>query len=364
MDKLIIIPAYKPDDRLTEVCRALSATYPVLVIDDGSGKEFDRVFENTSEFATVLRYEVNRGKGGALKYAYSRTEELFPDINYIITADADGQHTAQDIAKVATEVEAHGGLVLGSREFTGEIPLRSRFGNTLTRWVFRFASGVKVRDTQTGLRAFGKEYLGEFASLKGDRYEYEMTQLMYCAEKNIEIHEVTIETIYENENETSHFNPLWDSLKIYRIIYLNSPILKYITSSVIAFIIYYVMVLLLTNFIFTGEVLFEKPEFLRKVLTPVDLATGISWIVSSFTNFLLNKYFAFRSKNKFLPALGEYYSLAAVSFAVKNFVLLKLFYEVIGIPLWIAVPISELGMYIVNYIVQKKFIFKKQSKKD
>jgi len=362
MDKLIFIPAYKPDCRLTELCRKLADEYRVLVVDDGSGTECDEVFDNTAKFATVLRYEKNRGKGGALKYGFSKIPELFPEVEYIITADADGQHTPNDIAKVASAVIENGGLVIGSREFTGKVPPRSAFGNSVTRLVFRFASGAKVRDTQTGLRAFGKEYLGEFSSLKGDRYEYEMTQLMHCAEKKIPISEVAIETIYENDNETSHFNPLKDSLKIYKVIYLNSPILKYITSSLVSFLIYYVLVLVLKNFVFTGDVLFEKPEFLRKALTPVDLATGLSWVVSSFVNFMINKNFAFRSNEKFLPALGEYYSLAIVTYAIKNFVLLKFFYEVVGIPLWIALPISEIAMYVVNYIVQKKFIFKKNKK--
>jgi len=360
MDKLIFIPAYKPDERLVGICEKLYDSYRVLVVDDGSGPDFDKVFEDTAAFATVLRYEKNRGKGGALKYGFTMITELFPDVEYVITADADGQHTPQDIAKVADAVQEKGGLVLGSREFVGKVPARSAFGNSLTRLVFRFASGVKVRDTQTGLRAFGKEFLEEFSTLKGDRYEYEMTQLMYAARKNIPISEVPIETIYENDNESSHFNPLKDSFKIYKVIYFNSPILKYITSSLISFLIYYILVLLLKKYVFTGDVLFEKPEFLRKVLTPVDCATLISWIISSFINFMLNKNFAFRSKTKFLPALGEYYSLAAITYAVKNFVLLKFFYEVLHIPLWIAVPISELGMYVVNYLVQKKFIFKKK----
>ncbi|MBQ9879884.1 MAG: glycosyltransferase, partial [Clostridia bacterium] len=76
MDKLIFIPAYKPDHRLPELCSKLSGSYSVLVVDDGSGKEFDGVFESTAEYAKVLRYEKNRGKGGALKYGYSRIPEL------------------------------------------------------------------------------------------------------------------------------------------------------------------------------------------------------------------------------------------------------------------------------------------------
>ncbi len=361
MDKLVLIPAYKPDMRLAQLCEKLSGDYDVLVVDDGSGTEFDEVFGKTSLYATVLRYEKNRGKGGALKYGFSKIAELFPQAEYIITADADGQHTPEDIGKVADEVPSSGGLVLGSRAFTGKVPLRSAFGNSLTRVIFRLASGAKVRDTQTGLRAFGKDLLDEFSTLKGDRYEYEMTQLMYAAQKKIPIKEVDIETIYEDNNASSHFNKFKDSFRIYKVIYSNSTVLKFITSSLVSFVLYYILVMLLTNFVFTGDTLFEHPAFLKKLITPVDFATGLSWIASSFLNFMLNKNWVFKLKKKFALALGEYYSLAIITFVLKNFVFLKLFYEVLRIPLWLSVPMSELGMYVLNYFIQKKFIFKKKN---
>ena len=359
MEKLIFIPAYKPDGRLTELCRKLSGTYSVLVVDDGSGKDFDAVFESTADFATVLRYEKNRGKGGALKYGFSKIPELFPDADYIITADADGQHTPEDIAKVAERVKETGGLVLGSRKFTGKVPARSAFGNTLTRFVFKVASGASVRDTQTGLRAFGKEYLERFSTLKGDRYEYEMTQLMYCAAEKIPMTEVDIETIYENDNETSHFNPLKDSFKIYKVIYLNSTFLKFITSSVVAFLIDFLLYLFLTNAVFTKEYLVETPEFFKNLLTSASVSMVLAWIVSSFVNFLLNRNWAFRSDKRFITAMAEYYSLAIVSMLIKAFVITPLL-KLMHIPNVLTYLIANVAMYVINYVVQKKFIFKKK----
>ena len=365
MNKLIFIPAYKPDARLTELCRSLSGTYHVLVVDDGSGSEFDGVFSSTEEFATVLRYKKNRGKGGALKYGYSKIKELFPDAEYVITADADGQHTPDDIAKVADMVECEGGLVLGSREFTGKVPARSAFGNSLTRFVFRIASGKKVRDTQTGLRAFGVEYLDKFSSLKGNRYEYEMTQLMYAAQNKIPIREVAIETIYENNNETSHFHPVRDSIKIYWIIYLNSTFLKFCTSSIIAFVIDAILFMVLKKTVFTSEYVFERPEFIRDVLTGSSLATATAWIVSSFVNFNLNKLWAFRSDKNYLSSLIEYYSLSVISILVKSFVLMSAFVNLnerlnLHVPSIVQYFIAGTIMVFINYFVQKKFVFNKK----
>ena len=359
MEKLIVIPAYKPDGRLTEVCRALSSDYSVLVIDDGSGKEFDAVFEGAAEYATVLRYEKNRGKGGAMKYAFSKISELFPEAEYIITADADGQHKPEDIAKVAEKVSEVGGLVLGAREFTGKIPARSAFGNSLTRVVFRLAAGVKVRDTQTGLRAFGKEYLSEFAALKGDRYEYEMTQLMYAAQRKIPISEVMIETVYENGNETSHFNPILDSLRIYKVIYLNSPFLKSITSSLIAFLIDFVIASLLQSYVFTSTPLITRPAILTGIVTSYSVSMTAAWVVSSFINFIINKKWVFRSDKSFIRSMLGFYALATPVFVLKAFVFTPIL-EAGSVSFKVTYLIVNAAMYIINYFIQKKFIFKKK----
>ncbi len=361
MDTVVLIPAYKPDMRLTALVERLCDKYGVLVVDDGGGSDYDEVFASCERFATVLRYPVNKGKGGAMKYGFSRLKELFPDASYVVTADADGQHTPEDIGKVADSLREKGGLVLGSRAFTGKVPFRSKAGNTITRWVFALASGTKVYDTQTGLRGFSFDYLEEFSSLEGDRYEYEMTMLMYAAEKKIPIYEVEIETIYENDNESSHFNAVKDSIKIYSIIFRCSCILKYFASSVLAFIVNYVLFLLLLNFVFTGETALPVQGVINKVLTlgHRECALVFAWIVSSFTNFTLNRVWVFKSDVGVVKGAAEYYSLAVVSFLIKA-LLFELFVRLLFIPEWIAVPVSEAAMYIINYIVQKKFIFKKK----
>ncbi len=361
MDTVVLIPAYKPDMRLCTLAERLCTDYKVLIVDDGGGAAFDDVFSACDSFATVLRYPVNKGKGGALKYGFSKISELFPDVKYVVTADADGQHTPEDIGKVADRLREKEGLVLGSRAFVGKVPARSRFGNTVTRWMFALLSGTKIRDTQTGLRGFSTKYLGEFSSLDGDRYEYEMTMLMYAAEQKIPMHEVDIETIYENNNETSHFNPIKDSVKIYSIMFKCSTVMKYFASSGLAFLINYLLFLLLRTFVFTGETNLSLPGLLDSLVTygHREIALVIAWLVSSFTNFLVNRRFVFKSKVNIAKAAAEYYGLAVVSFLIKT-VLFELFVRVLSIPEWLAVPVSEAAMYIINYVVQKKFIFKKK----
>lgn len=354
MDTVVVIPAYKPDERLCALAKALCGNFHILIVDDGSGAEFDSVFGDASQYASVLRYGANRGKGGALKWAFSNVEKFFPDAKYIITADADGQHTPEDIRLVSETLREKGGLVLGSRRFTGKVPLRSKFGNTVTRAVFAFASGKRVYDTQTGLRGFSSEYLSRFSCLEGDRYEYEMTMLMYAAEKGIPMYEAEIETIYENGNETSHFNAVKDSIRIYSVIFKCSNVLKFMMSSVAAFLINYVLVLIFANLVFVSG---RVRDF------SMELSTLAAWPVSSFVNFMINRKWVFTSDAPFFKSFAEYYGLAVFSFAFKSYVLLEILNRLIGIPLAAAMPIAEVAMYVFNYFVQKRFIFKKRKKR-
>ena len=219
-DTVVLIPAYKPDRKLIETLAKLDEKqFLLMVVDDGSGADYDPVFIEASKYARVIRYAVNRGKGGALKQGFRCIRKCFSEANYVITADADGQHKPEDIAKLSDYLHENGGFVIGSRAFVGEVPLRSRFGNTVTRGVYHLVSGVKVQDTQTGLRGFERSLLKWLLSIPGDRYEYEMNVLMSAARDQITIGEVPIETVYEGKNESSHFRPLHDSVKIYKEIF-------------------------------------------------------------------------------------------------------------------------------------------------
>lgn len=219
-DTVVLIPAYKPNQKLIDTLQKLEDQgFILMVVDDGSGVEYDPVFIEATQYARVIRYEVNRGKGGALKQGMRCMKKCFPDAKYFITADADGQHKPEDIQKISDYLHENGGFVIGSRAFVGEVPLRSRFGNTITRGVYHIISGVQVQDTQTGLRGFECAMIDWLLQIPGTRYEYEMNVLMSAARDKITIGEVSIETVYEDNNEGSHFRPLRDSVKIYREIF-------------------------------------------------------------------------------------------------------------------------------------------------
>ena len=220
-----IVPSYKPDEKLAGVLRDLAAAgfERIIVVDDGSGPEYEAYFRQAEGYpqCVLLRHEVNRGKGGALKTAFAWFLEHTGEDLGVVTVDGDGQHTAADALRCARELEAHpDSLVLGVRQFDGaDVPLRSRIGNQATIWCFRVLCGVGVSDTQTGLRAIGTDFLRALCTVPGDRYEFETNMLLATSRLGIPIREVPIRTVYLEQNATSHFNPLRDSLAIYRQIF-------------------------------------------------------------------------------------------------------------------------------------------------
>ena len=163
--------------------------------------------------------------------------ENMPDITGVITADADGQHTVADCLHLAEQLEkGERALYLGSRDFNLEnVPPKSRSGNKITSVIFKLLYGQYLPDTQTGLRAFRKEELPFMAEVEGERYEYEMKVLIACSRARIPMIPITIETIYENENEGTHFHPIRDSYRIYKVIL--GGFVKFMGTSLICFLV-------------------------------------------------------------------------------------------------------------------------------
>ena len=335
----ILIPAYKPDDKLVALTDQLLThdDLKLVVVDDGSGEAFCPVFEALDKRVTRISYPDNKGKGGALKTGIRYIMDHMPECERLVTADADGQHRYADIRRVLDKSEEMpGALVLGSRAFDGDVPLRSRFGNAMTRQVFAIASGVKVRDTQTGLRGFDRDGMRLFVDVPGDRYEYEINMLLTAARAEMPIYEVTIETVYLNDNESSHFNPLKDSLRIY------ACILKFACSSLICFGIDYVLFQLLRTFI------------------PLTWVSNLlARIVSASVNFTLNKKLVFKGNEKTLPAVLKYAALAVFIYLIDT-AILALLYEKLGWSRYVVKIISGLLGYLISFSVQGRIVYRKQ----
>ena len=177
MRKIAIIPSLNPDDSFVSIAKeVVDAGLTLVVVNDGSKEECEHIFNEISLFATVLGYKENKGKGHALKYAFSYIKDKYIDEDYVVvTMDSDGQHKVKDAIRVTEEaINNPNSLVLGSRKLDKSCPRKSRIGNFLARSTFFLFTFTKVYDTQTGLRAFNKNIIDLIISSKGNRYEYEM----------------------------------------------------------------------------------------------------------------------------------------------------------------------------------------------
>ena len=213
---MILIPAYNPIETLEELVKDLkkSGYIRIIVVNDGSRNE--EIFKNIEKDVLVLKHEKNKGKGRALKTGFYYCVNNEKDIIGVITVDADGQHLLKDIDNVYERlIKNPQSLIIGSRDFRkANIPLRSLIGNNIISFIFKLKTKVKIKDTQTGLRGIPSSYLADFYKIEGERFEYETNMLLYAVKQNIQILEEPIESVYLNNNKTSNFNVLKDSIEI------------------------------------------------------------------------------------------------------------------------------------------------------
>jgi glycosyltransferase involved in cell wall biosynthesis len=335
---IIVIPAYQPNERLLQLVELIhqNSFYKIVIVDDGSSKSCRNIFERAQQKGcTVLAHAINKGKGAALKTAFSYILANYP-LENIVCADCDGQHSWQDIQKVAKAVSTHQQtIVLGCREFVGTIPLKSLIGNKMTKAIFSVVSGHQLEDTQTGLRGFSNTLLKWLVQVKGDHYEYEMNQLLEAKSAGFEIYSVPIKTIYENNNNDSHFRPILDSIRIYL------PLLKFALSSFSCGIIDFVMLFVLNWF--TSNLLFS--------------VIGAR-IISSLCNYIFNKYLVFHERRPVLSKSMLNYYVLVVLILCMNYLLLKAFTSGVHLSLFISKILTEIILFSISFYIQKKIIFK------
>ena len=355
----VLIPSLSPDERLPAYVQELLAAEfgLILVVDDGSKAEYQPIFEKIAgwERCRVLHHEVNRGKGAALRTGFAYLKE-HTALQGMITADSDGQHTVPDTLKLAAALGEKEELLLGSRDFSRNnpnVPPKSRFGNRMTSGVFKLLYGQWLPDTQTGLRAFPRSLTDFMLSVTGDRFEYEMNMLIQCSARKIPMRAVTIETIYHEENKGTHFHPIRDSWRIYKLLLGN--FFRYSAASIISFLIDYAVLWVLMFYVF-GEhpdVTLLGIPFSFKAL----VATPIARLCSAPVNFLLNKNFVFNAKNT-PGAVKRYVILAVCALAVTTFVFGFLDHFVTSRALHIPLKIViDVAMYVINYRIQKAWVF-------
>ena len=354
----IVIPSYEPDERLIALLHDLDAKEmgPVIIVNDGSSEEYDKTFAEAEAIITkrggkFISYRPNRGKGRALKTAFTYIKENMPEAIGCVTADSDGQHSPECINNIIdTLIKKPNNLVLGVRQFDKkEIPWKSWFGNTVTINVFSYVAGMRVSDTQSGLRGIPFKFMTELIDTKGERFEYEMQMLLECAGK-YDLTEIPIETIYESkENHQTHFRPVKDSIIIYKV--LGKKFFKFVFASVSSFVVditlFYLFVLLFKD---TFPALY------------VTFATVGARVISAVYNYLINYKFVFKSNASRATSLTKYALLAIIQMSLSAGIVSLIVYLFPGCWETLVKAIVDMILFLISYAVQQRFVFSSKSK--
>lgn len=359
-DIAIVIPALNPDQRMVSLVKDLNEAgfTNIILVDDGSEIENRIYFKTCKEKynCRIIRHVINFGKGIALKSAFNHILDNRPDIMGTVTVDCDGQHIVDDIITCAKLVHAHPDrLILGCRQFDDkEIPFRSRFGNKFTRQIIKLLCGIRVSDTQTGLRGMSRSLIRDyFAQTKGERFEYEMNMLLCAKEYQIPIEEFSIRTIYLENNESSHFNPFIDSIRIYKVF------LKFMLSSFSSFIIdialFYLLGLILRPII--GDQI-EINQFGVSVSVLTLLRNIIARLCSSLYNFTINKKQVFHSDSKDASIIIKYYVLCICQLIVSTVLVDEALTFIFSRT--IRKCIIDTILFTISFQIQREWVFKKK----
>ena len=346
----VILPSLNPSVKFDRVVDGLiSAGFrSIVIVDDGSREENRSHFVRAAQYpdVTVLTHEVNRGKGAALKTAFRWLMENRPECAGAVTIDGDGQHLLKDILRCAESLSEENVIVMGCRDFSGpDIPARSRAGNRITSAVFRFLCGIRLSDTQTGLRVLPSVLFPQLIQIRGERFEYETNMLLELTRRGVRLKEVPIETVYEDDNSESHFRPLADSVRIYKFILLYA--LSSLAGAIADLIVFYIF-----RRVFEGHVADG---------TAVLLSTVIARAVSSFLNFNLNKKMVFHGEDAYGKTMLRYYALAIPQMLVSAglVALLSRLAESGATILTTGIKFCvDVVLFFISFRIQRRWVFK------
>lgn len=351
----VIVPAYQPDGRLPALLKELlndGRLSPVIVVNDGSSAASSGIFAavHDLEGVVLLQHPRNLGKGAALKTAFRYCLESLPACIGAVTADCDGQHTAKDILAVAeTLTDNADQLILGVRNFNAPgIPARSRVGNRLSVLAFRLA-GVRVTDTQTGLRGIPRSLMTRLLDSPYDRYEFETSMLIEAARNGVRFHELPIQTLYLERNKGSHFSPLRDSFRIYRVLLSNTAaqMRRFVVSSLAS------AALDLSLFSLLFHILLPALDVPR-----LFWATLIARLVSATFNYLMNRRYVFQRRGAWeLKSLFEYAGLCLLLAGLSYISMRGLLSLVPNVPATLLKTCVDLALFVASFAIQKCVVF-------
>jgi glycosyltransferase involved in cell wall biosynthesis len=211
----IIVPTYNNCNTLEKILlELLDYTKNIIVINDGSTDKTKDILDKYTNIITVHNYEKNIGKGYALQQGFKIAIEK--GFQYTITIDSDSQHYVSDLNIFLEALDKNkDAIIVGSRNMqSNSIPGKSKFGHNFSNFWFRFETGIKLTDTQSGYRLYPLNLIKNIKFFT-NKYEFEIEILVRAAWKNIKIINIPIRINYLPKKErVSHFRPIIDFSRV------------------------------------------------------------------------------------------------------------------------------------------------------
>lgn len=353
---IVMIPALDPGPDLTAYAAALleRGAEALVVVDDGSGPGSRDVFAalEALDRCVVLRHPVNRGKGRAMKtaFAYILSQSAWTGCA-VVTADADGQHGVCDVCAVGRAALEEGDkLVLGVRNLRlPQVPARSKAGNRLTSWAFRSLYGVRLEDTQTGLRGVPWALLAWCGEIRGERFEYEMNMLIRAARERRALRQVPIQVIYFDNNRGTHLRAVRDSWRVFTV--LVSGLGWYAASSTLS------AAADVLAFWLCSAVIFRP----LGTLACYWWSTLAARALSSALNYTLNRRFVFGARPRGRTLL-RYYCLWACQLLCSYLLLLALERLLPGLYPTVNKALGDIILALCSYQIQLRWVFREDGR--
>lgn len=350
-----VVPVFNPEPGLLALCADLCNEFKtVIVVDDGSDDKVDD-FEKLPGGVILLSHPVNRGKGCAIKTALKWIVSNRSESPGVVFADGDGQHRLEDIIAVARHMIETDCATLGVRDFSNSsIPFRSRFGNVLTSFMVRLLFRISIFDTQTGLRAIPSRLFTAMLGTSGERYEYEMRLFGMLRDNRESLEQVSIRTIYIENNRASHFRPIRDSVRVYHGLFGTTicRFLRFSLSSLVGFGI--------DNIVFTLLLCILRSLELSRCYD-ILISLVIARLLSATVNYLLNRMFVFGAIGSAWTSFAKYWTLVLLiaAFSYTGTALLSFLLDAQGVAITCLKIIVEIILFVLSYKVQKHWVFVK-----
>jgi len=194
----IVIPAKDEETRIGQVLHSAKhcGFYNIVVVDDGSCDQTAKVA--IDQGAEVVRHPINLGPGAATQTGIDFA--IQQGAKFIVTIDADEQHYPKDIQALVDKLISDDlDIVIGSRFLSpNKIPFTRILFNKIANVVAHMATGVRVSDSQSGMKAFTSEF-AQKSKLQHSGFEFCVELLRYIGVHKAKYAEVPIQVMYSKE---------------------------------------------------------------------------------------------------------------------------------------------------------------------